>query len=81
MKYVVVTGAYGGMGYAAVKALQDKGYFVFAIDRSVKEAEENVMPIEADLTDADAVLRAYSKIKEITDEISPLFWSMVSVFA
>ena len=32
MKYVIVTGAYGGMGYAAVKALRDSGYFVFALE-------------------------------------------------
>ena len=69
MKYVIVTGAYGGMGYAAVKALKDKGYFVFALDRSIKEAEENVMPIQVDLTDTEAIVRAYGEVAKITDEI------------
>lgn len=69
MKHVIVTGAYGGMGYAAVRALRDKGYFVFALDRSVKEPEVGVMPIEADLTDFDAITEAYEKIREITDEV------------
>ena len=69
MKYVIVTGAYGGMGYAAVKALKDKGYFVFALDRSIKEAEENVMPIQVDLTDTEAIVRAYGEVGKITDEI------------
>ena len=48
MKSVIVTGAYGGMGYCAVRALREKGYFVFALDRKVKDAEDGVMPIEAD---------------------------------
>lgn len=69
MKHVIVTGAYGGMGYAAVKALKDKGYFVFALDRTVKEAEENVMPIRVDLTDAETIARAYNEVAKITDEI------------
>lgn len=69
MKYVVVTGAYGGMGYAAVKALKEKGYFVFAIDRRVNDAEDGVMPIVADLTDASAVEAAYETVRSVTDEI------------
>lgn len=72
MKYAVVTGAYGGMGYAAVRALKDKGYFVFALDRNVKDAEDMVMPIAVDLTDTDAVASAYLKIREITDEVYAL---------
>ena len=69
MKYVVVTGAYGGMGYAAVKALKEKGYFVFAMDRRVNDSEDGVMPIEADLTDACAIEKAYEKVRSVTDEI------------
>lgn len=69
MKYVLVTGAYGGMGYCAVRALRDKGYFVFALDRKVKDAEDGVMPIEADLTDICAIESAFEKVKEITEEL------------
>ena len=69
MKNVIVTGAYGGMGYAAVKALRDQGYFVFALDRRVGESEEGVMPIEVDLTDADAVNGALATIREVASEV------------
>ena len=69
MKYVVVTGAYGGMGYAAVQSLKNNGYFVFALDRKVRDAEDGVMPIEVDLTDADAVASAYGKVKEVTNDL------------
>ena len=69
MKYVIVTGAYGGMGYAAVKALRDNGYFVFALDRTVKDAEDGVMPIEVDLTNLSAVEDAFEKVKSVTDSV------------
>ena len=51
MKHVLITGAYGGMGKAAVNAFQQAGYFVFAIDRKVGDEEENVLHIEYDATD------------------------------
>ena len=35
MKTVVVTGAYGGMGLAAVELLAKEGYRVFALDLKV----------------------------------------------
>ena len=69
MKNVIVTGAFGGMGFAAVKALKNKGYFVFALDRVVGDAEENVMPIQADLTRGEDISAAYEKIRAITDEV------------
>ena len=69
MKYIVVTGAYGGMGYAVTKALHDKGYFVFALDRTVKDAEDGIMPIEIDLTSSSAIEEAYEKVKTVTDEL------------
>ena len=69
MKYVIVTGAYGGMGYAAVRAFKDKGYYVFALDRRVKEAEDGVMPIEVDLMNTSDIEAAYEKIREVTDRV------------
>lgn len=58
MKQVLITGAYGGMGYATAKALSENGYTVFALDRQVREAEENIIPVEADVTDSESVKRA-----------------------
>ena len=69
MKHVIVTGAYGGMGYAAVKALVNKGYHVFALDRRVHGAEAGVTPIEVDLTDSKAIERAYEAVKIDCDSI------------
>lgn len=69
MKYVIVSGAYGGMGYKTVQALVKKGFGVFALDKKVKPAEENVFPIETDVSDEQSVKLAFEKVKNQTDEI------------
>lgn len=66
---ILVTGAYGGMGKATIKALEAKGFRVFALDKTVGEAEENILPIQADITDEASVKFAFEKIKEITKEL------------
>ena len=57
------------MGYAAVRAFKDDGYFVFALDRQVKEAEDGVMPIQVDLTSIEQIKTAYNRIREMTNEV------------
>ena len=69
MKYVLVTGAYGGMGYKTVKALADKGFTVFALDRKIGQVETNVLPIEADVTDVESIKNALQKVRSVTDEL------------
>lgn len=69
MKDIVVTGAYGGMGRATVKALSDGGFRVFALDKRVGEAEKNVIPIETDIADEKSVLAAADTISSYTDKV------------
>ena len=69
MKYILVTGAYGGMGRAVVKALSENGYFVIALDKNIGEISDNVMPIQADITDEDSVMAAFERVREVTDEL------------
>ena len=69
MQYILVTGAYGGMGRATVQLLKIQGFFVFALDRKIGEAEENVFPIEADITDESSLARAAETIKKKTDAL------------
>jgi NAD(P)-dependent dehydrogenase (short-subunit alcohol dehydrogenase family) len=45
MKYVLVTGAAGGMGMAITKRLTDRGYFVFALDYRDFEVGKNTKKI------------------------------------
>ena len=69
MKYVLITGAYGGMGYKTVKELASRGYTVFALDKKVKDPEQNVIPIEADVTDVQSVREAFSIVQSVTDKL------------
>ena len=49
MKYILVTGAYGGMGRETTKLLAEKGFTVFALDRKTECAQKNIIPITADV--------------------------------
>lgn len=69
MKYVLVTGAYGGMGKKTVEILKEKGFAVFALDRKVGEKEDGIIPLEADVTDETTIIAAYEKVKSVTDSL------------
>lgn len=69
MKDILVTGAYGGMGRATVEALCKRGYRVFALDRSVGEPKENMIPIEVDVTEEESVQDAMKRVREYTDSL------------
>ena len=69
MKYVIVTGAFGGMGEKVVAKLVDSGYSVIALDTSVKEGIKNVYPIKVDITDEQSVKLAFEKVGKITNSI------------
>ncbi len=73
MKSILVTGAYGGMGRATVGLLRERGFLVFALDRHVDEAEEGVVPIEADITSEESLLGALARVRQDTDEL----WAIV----
>ena len=70
MRYALVTGAYGGMGYSTVKELVSHGFTVFALDKKVKEKEDKVIPIEVDVTNVESVKFALRIVSSITDELS-----------
>lgn len=69
MEYVLVTGAAGGMGRAAARRLRSAGYGVFALDRSPIEPEEGLIPIAADVTREESLLRALAQVREITGSL------------
>lgn len=72
MKYVVVTGAYGGMGEKTMQLLKAQGYEVFALDKKVKEKEEHIYPLEVDVTKEESVQNAFMEIQKITKEITAI---------
>ena len=69
MESVLITGAYGGMGRSAVKLFREQGFRVFALDKKVGEAEDNIIPIEADITSEESVKKAFTTVKEYTDSL------------
>ena len=69
MKYVVITGAYGGMGKKIVETVKNAGFTVFALDRIVEDATTGIIPIQVDLTDEQSVKNAFEKVKEVTNSI------------
>lgn len=66
---VLITGAYGGMGKATVRALRDGGFCVFALDKVVCEADEDIIPIKADITNEESVREAYDTVCAATDRL------------
>ena len=63
MKYILVTGAFGGMGSATVKALAEKGFTVFALDKKVGEDGERIIPTEDEITDEESVASAVWRVR------------------
>lgn len=69
MKDVLITGAFGGMGRATAEALAARGYRVFALDRRVGDAQENIISIEADITREEEVRAAFEAVCGYTDSL------------
>lgn len=69
MKYVLVTGACGGMGRAVVSKLLDSGYTVFALDKVVENGNERVIYIETDLTNVYSIKEAFKKVTAVTNNL------------
>ena len=69
MKNILITGAYGGMGRETVKLFSENGYRVFALDLNVEEKRENVIPVQADITDEESLKRAFGAVNAEADEL------------
>lgn len=69
MQSILITGASGGMGRSAAAHFKSKGYRIFALDKKPMEAEENLIPITADLTDPESVKNAFRTVSEYTDTL------------
>lgn len=68
-KYVIVTGAYGGMGKSVVAELVSRGFCVFALDKRVEAAQDGVVPVCVDITSEADVARAAEVVASITGEV------------
>ena len=71
-KYVLITGAYGGMGRAAAELLRSRGFCVLAMDRKTGAPEENIIPIEADVTSEESVASAFEAVRAYTEKLDAI---------
>ena len=69
MKNVLITGAGGGMGRATAEKFSAEGWRVFALDKTTCEASENIIPIEADVTDEESVKSAFCAVFSHTEHL------------
>ncbi len=69
MKEILITGACGGMGQATVDLFVRRGYRVYALDRTACPARENVVPLQADVTDEASVAAAFAAVSAETTEL------------
>ena len=71
MKYVIVTGATGGMGESTVNWLLNQNYHIIAIDKIINEYENtnNVIPIKCDITNPIDILNCYEEVQKITNKV------------
>lgn len=70
MKYVLISGVSGGMGFATAKKFIENGYFVFGLDiRDLPETTDNLMFIKTDLREQEQIKKAYELISKETQEI------------
>ena len=69
MRYVLITGANGGMGRETTRLFSKHGFTVFALDKNVQEEDNNIIPISADITDINSVKNAFEIVKNTTDNL------------
>lgn len=69
-KYVLVTGASGGLGTASVNELLKSGYFVFACDKTInEEKKENLLNIQMDIVSDDDIKKVYNIVLNYTKNL------------
>lgn len=69
MKYVLVTGAGGGMGRAVIEHLWKIGYTVLALDKKPVQEKERLIYVRTDITSEDCVSEAVKKVRCITERL------------
>ena len=80
MKYLVISGCSGGMGFETVKKFSSNGYYVFGLDiKEPQEMIERFQYIKTDLRDPESIKKAFELVKKATSEID-LIINMAGIY-
>lgn len=71
-KYVVITGAGSGIGFATAKSFSQEGAKVIALDLNKGSLNGEVDWIECNVGDSNSVSQAFTKIKRLTSRLDVL---------
>jgi len=73
-KFVLITGAAGGIGRATVKLFTDKGWRVIGVDRQPygDGFPKNGLFIQADISEPDSIESLFENTREFTDTLDTL---------
>lgn len=82
MKYILITGAAGGLGRSVTYALAKRGYTVFALDLNTERliADDHIICIQADITDRPSLVRAREIVASTTGHLDAII-NMAGTFA
>lgn len=72
MKNILITGAGGGMGRAGAEKFSKSGWRVFALDKRLCDAGENIIPIEADVTDEESIKKAFVTVWQHAEHLDAI---------
>ncbi|MDY0289692.1 MAG: SDR family NAD(P)-dependent oxidoreductase [Sphaerochaeta sp.] len=83
MKYILITGAAGGLGRSVADELAKQGHMVFALDLQIEglpASDEHIIPIQADITDRASLMQAKEVVLASTSGLDAII-NLAGVFA
>lgn len=82
MKYILITGAAGGLGRSVTHSLNKDEYTIYALDLKVEnlQSADNIIAIEADITSHSSLMIAKEKVLSLTSHLDAII-NMAGFFA
>ena len=77
-KTILITGASSGIGYATAVAALEKGARVIGLCRDISKLPEGVEPLECDLSDPEAINRAFAGVAHLDTLINSAGLALLS---
>ena len=78
-KYILVSGAYGGLGISTVSKLLSNGYKVICVDKVIKTPNENTINFEVDITNKDSINNIYEELVSMNIKLYSIV-NLVGIF-